>query len=95
MGIVESGADFQGGQRGSCNENVLNIALLPDIQPDLPVQAAVGQVIDDVTEGRDFRVLRGVQPDAQQIFSAQGRRVGNFHPEAGVAAAVGGQLPAV
>ena len=64
MGIVEGGTDFQGGQSGGCDEDVFNITLFPHIQPDLPVQAAVGQVVNDVTEGRDFRILGGVQPDA-------------------------------
>ena len=64
VGVMEGGADFQRGQGRRGNKQVFYVAFFPHIQPDLPVQAAVGQVVNDVTEGRDFRILSGVQPDA-------------------------------
>ena len=70
VGVVEGGADFQGGQGWRGDKQVLDIAFFPHIQPDLPVQAAIGQVVNDVTEGRDFRIFGGVQPDAQQVLPA-------------------------
>ena len=88
VGIVEGGADFPGGQGGGGNEDIFNIAFLPDIQPDFPVQPAVGQVINDMAEGGNLWVFRGIQPDSQQVIPAKSRRLGDLHPEAGIAAAV-------
>ena len=95
LGVVELGTDFQGSQGGSGDEQIFDVAFLPDIQPDLPVQAAVGQIVDDVAEGRNFRILGGIQPDGQQVVLSQPDGFGDLHPEAGVAAPVLHQLPTV
>ena len=93
--MVELGTDFQSGQGGSGDEQIFNIAFLPDIQPDLPVQAAVGQIVDDMAEGRNFRVFGGVQPDGQQVVFPQPGGFGNLYPKTGVAASMLHQFPTV
>ena len=95
LGVVKLGTDFQGGQGGSGDEQIFDVTFLPDIQPDLPVQAAIGQIVDDVAEGRNLRVFGGVQPDGQQVVLTQDGGLGNLYPETGVAAPVLHQLPTV
>ena len=95
IGVVELGANFQGGEGRRGDEQVFDVAFFPDVQPDLPVQAAVGQVVDDVAEGRNFRIFGGVQTDGQQVVLPQPDGLGDLHPEAGVAAPVFHQLPTV
>ena len=92
FGFLQSGLDFQGGQVRGRYVQIFNIALFPDVQPGLPVKPAVGQIVDDKSEGRHRAVLRGVQLHRQPVFSAQNRRVGDVHPEGGIAAPVGCQL---
>ena len=92
FGILQSGLDFQGGQVRDRYVQIFNIALFPDVQPDLPVKPAVGQIVDDKSEGRHLAVLRGVQLHRQPVFAVQNRRVGDVHPEGGIAAPVGCQL---
>ena len=95
FGVLQSGLDFQGGKIRGRYVQVFNIAPFPDVQPDLPVKPAVGQIVDDKSEGRHRAVLRGVQLHRQPVFSAQNRRVGDVHPERGVSAPVGRQFFAV
>ena len=75
--------------------NVLNVLFRLAFQPDLPVNAAVGQVVDDKTEGRHRRIFRGVQLHGDDIVLTIADMVGDIHPEGGIAAAVGIQLLAV
>ena len=56
--IDQGGPDLQGGQIRRGDIQVLDVALFPDIQPDLPVQTAVGQIVDDETEGRDLAMAQ-------------------------------------
>ena len=80
---------------GGGDEDVFQIALFPDVQPDLPVKTAVGQIIDHEAEGRHQGVLGGVQLDCQDVLDAERHRVGDLSPEARVAAPVVGHFPAV
>ena len=83
------------GQVRRVHKQVADPRLTGSLQPDLPVQAAVGQIVDDVAEGRNLRVFGGVQPDGQQVVLTQDGGLGNLYPETGVAASVLHQLPTV
>ena len=77
------------GSLGQCrcvHEKIAHTALRRGFKPDLPVQAAVGQIVDDKAEGRQAGVLARIQPHGQQVFCAAAHKVGNFDGEAGVAA---------
>ena len=83
------------GFRGRSGDvDIGNEAPVPHIQPDLPVQAAIGQIIDHKAEGRHRRILGGVQFYRHQILTGL-HRIGNLHPKCGIAAAVVGKLPAI
>ena len=88
--------DFQtDGFRGGCGDvKIGNIAFFPDIQPDLPVQSAIGQIVNDKAKRRHRRIFCGIQLHRQQVF-AGADCFGDFHPECRVAAAVGGHFPAI
>ena len=83
-GIGGGGGDIQVGDQ----------AFLPHIQPDLPVQAAEGQIVDDEAEGGDLRVLGGVQLYGDAVVTLADQ-VGDLKAEGGIAAAVMGGLHAV
>ena len=68
------------------HEKIAHTALRRGLEPNLPVQAAVGQIVDNKAEGRQAGVLARIQPHGQQIFCAAAHKVGNFDGEAGVAA---------
>ncbi len=72
-----------------------DIAPLTDVQPDLPVQSAVGQIVDHKAEGRDGGVLRAVETDGQLVLRAVAHEIADLHPEGGVAAAVLGAFDTV
>ena len=75
-------------QGGRVDEQVGQAAFCRGFQPDLPVQPAVGQVVDDKAKGRDGRVLPGVQLHGQQVFALPVHKVGDLHCKAGIAAPV-------
>ena len=75
-------------QGGRVDEQVGQAAFCRSFQPDLPVQPAVGQVVDDKAKGRDGRVLPGVQLHGQQIFALPVHKVGDLHRKAGITAPV-------
>ena len=53
------------------DEYVFQIALFPDVQPDLPVETAVGQIVDHEAERRHQRILGGIQLHRQDVLIAQ------------------------
>ena len=91
-GIVEGGSDLQGGNLRGGDIQVFDIAFFSYIQPNLPVQSAVGQIVHDKTKGRHVTIFCGVQLHSQQVLPAGNGCTGDLHPEAGIAAAVGRQL---
>ena len=93
--MAQGGTDFQGFHIRGGDVQILNVGFFLHIQPNLPVQAAVGQVVHRKAEGGNLGILPGVQLHRQQIFPAQVGFPGDFHPEAGIAAAVLGQRLAV
>ena len=86
---------LQPGQGGSGDKNIRNVAFRADIQPDFPVDAAEGQVVYHTAKGRGGRIFGGIQPDRNQIGFSETNRLGDFHPEAGIASAMGSQFFAV
>ena len=58
---------------GSGDVEVRNIAFLPDIQPDLPVQATIGQIVDNKSEGWYRSISAAVWADALEQAIATGR----------------------
>ena len=81
-----------GGGRGHID--VLHQRRAPQIQPGLPVQSAVGQIVYDKAEGRNGGILGGVQLHGDPVFTGP-EQFRNLGPKSGVAAAVAGSLPAV
>ena len=79
--------DLRCSQVGGGDKEVGDIPGLPHIQPRLPVQPAVGEVVHHEAEGRDGRILAGVQLHRQQVLPRP-HQPGQLHPESGVAAAV-------
>ena len=55
-------------------------------EPDLAVESAVGQVVDDEAEWRQGRVFPRVQPHGQQIFCVTMHKICNFQCKRRVAA---------
>ena len=55
-------------------------------QPDLTVQPAVGEVVDDKSERRQSRVLARIQPHGEQIFCIAAHKIGNLQRKRRVAA---------
>ena len=97
-GIVCPADLHLGHQRVRCrggDEHIRDVALFPQVQPHLPVQAAIGQVVDDEAEGRDGRVFSGVQLHRQVDFSAEAGIVRDLQPEGSIAAAVAPHMDAV
>ena len=94
-GIVQGGTDLQGIQIRCGDEEVFNVAFFLHIQPDFPIQAAVGQIIHHKAKGWDFTVLGGIQLHRQNIFFTQTGSFRDLHPEAGIAGAVMGQFHTV
>ena len=82
-------------QGGRVDEQVGQAAFCRSLQPDLPVQPAVGQVVDDKAKGRDSRVFPGVQLHGEQVFAFPVNKIGNLHRKAGVAAPMLPGNPAV
>ena len=64
------------------------------LQPDVAVDAGVGQVVDGAAEGRDLRVLRPVDLDRQQVVAVL-EPAGKSCGEGGVAILVGGDFLAI
>ena len=93
--IFRSDPELKLGQIGGSHIDIRNVAGFLHIQPDLPVKAAIGQIINNKTEGRNGAVFRGIQLHRQQVISAIVHRLGNIHPKACIAGAVGGQFPTV
>ena len=75
-------------QGGRVDEQVGQAAFCRSFQPDLPVQPAVGQVVDDKAKGRDSRVFPGVQLHGEQVFAFPVHKIGDLHRKAGIAATV-------
>ncbi len=97
-GIVCTADLYLGHQRVGCrggDEHIRNVALLPHVQPGLPVQSAVGQIVNDEAEGRDGRVFRRVQLHRQVNLPAKAGIVRDLQPEGGVAAAVAPHVDAI
>ena len=82
-------------QGGRVDEQVGQAAFGGGFQPDLPVQTAVGQVINDKAKGRNGRVFTGIQLHGQQVFTLPVHKVGDLHRKAGIAAPVLPGNPAV
>ena len=82
-------------QGGRVDEQIGQAAFCRSFQPDLPVQPAVGQVVDDKAKGRNGRVFSGVQLHGQQVFILPVHKVGDLHRKAGIAAPVLPGNPAV
>ena len=83
------------GQRGCGNINVGDVSAFPHIQPRLPVQPAIGEVVHHKTKRRDGWVFAGIQLHSQQVGPARLHQLCHFYPEGGVAAAVSGRFHAV
>lgn len=76
-------------------EKVGNAALPGDFQGHGPVDAAVGQIVDDVAEGGLVEGLPAVQTDTDHIFPAEVKMFRQFCGEGRISAAVAEDLPAV
>ena len=82
-------------QGGRVDEQISQTAFCRSFQPDLPVQPAVGQVINDKTKGWNRWVFTGVQLHGQQVFTLPVHKVGDLHRKAGIATPVLPGNPAV
>ena len=82
-------------QGGRVAEQIGQAAFCRSFQPDLPVQPAVGQVINDKTKGWNRWVFPGVQLHGQQVFTLPVHKVGDLHRKAGIATPVLPGNPAV
>ena len=82
-------------QGGRVDEQIGQAALCRSFQPDLPVQPAVGQVVDDKAKGWNGRVFTGIQLHGQQVFTLPVHKVCDLHRKAGIAAPVLPGNPAV
>ncbi len=70
------------------HENVLDKALLPDIEPNLAVEPAVGHVIDHEAEGRLIERFPCVEADRDAVLPADLERAGELRFKGGVARAM-------
>ena len=93
-GAVQGQLDAGGMGGGRGHIDVLHQRRAPQIQPGLPVQSAVGQIVYDKAEGWNGGILGGVQLHGDPVFTGP-EQFRNLGPESGVAAAVAGSLPAV
>ena len=96
--VVGSAAQLQPGlqqiQLRGVDEQILDIRPAADIQPGLPIETAIGQIVDHKAEGRDLPVLRAVQPDRYGVLPLQVHQIRDLRPKGRVAAAVlGADLP--
>ena len=82
-------------QGGRVDEQIGQAAFCRSFQPDLPVQPAVGQVVDDKAKGWNGRVFTGIQLHGQQVFTLPVHKVCDLHRKAGIAAPVLPGNPAV
>ena len=79
--------DFRPVNGGGGDENILDAAASLFNQPCLPVESAVGKIVDHKAKGWNFRVLGGVQSDCQGILPGL-HQAGDLQTEGGIAAAV-------
>ena len=54
------------------DEQILDPVPIAQVQPGLPIEAAVGQIVDHKAEGRDLAVLGAVQLNGHRLSSPQG-----------------------
>ncbi len=86
---------LQGIQRRREDEEIPNVLSAADVQPGLPIEAAIGQIVNDKAKGRHAAVFRAVQLHGHSVLAFRAQEIGDLHPEGGVAAAVPGALGAV
>ncbi len=73
-------------QARCAHEKLAHTALRRGLEPDLPVETAVGQVVDDKAEGAAGWGPRAYPAALPADFLAAAHKVSNFDGEAGVAA---------
>ena len=91
----QGGPDLQRGEIRGGDVQIFDIGLFPYIQPDFPVQTAVGQIVDNEAKGRHLGIFGGVQLHRQQVFPTRDCRLGDVRPEGCIAAPVVGHFLAV
>ena len=81
---------------GLClDEHIPQVSGLLDVQTDGTVDAAVGQVIDLPTKGRNVQILAAVAAHSHHVILTQMQSAGQIYREGGVAAGVVEQPPPV
>ena len=80
--------------RRCSHKNIIDQSFISYIQPGLPVQPAVGQIIDYKAKWRYDRILCGIQTDSNLIIAGMDE-ICDFGTKSRIAAAVDGSLLAV
>ena len=70
IGVFHGSGELQTGKGGGIYKDIGEEAILPHIQPNLPVQPSVGQIVNNKAEGRDLAVFCGIQLHSNQVFTA-------------------------
>ena len=83
-----------GNRRGS-DIDVTDKGFVSDIKPDIPVQTAIGQIINHETKRRDAAVFMGVDLDDNRVEHPELHRQGDLNPECRISAEMRTHLFAV
>ena len=76
------------GRHDRLGENVLEIDGLHDLQRNLPVNAAVGHIVDHVPERRNILAFAGVHTDGKKVVLSGLQTAGQLNGKRGISAAV-------
>ena len=87
-----SALHFCGMQVRRCNKHVCKAGIVSHVEPDVAVQTAVGQVVDDIAERRNIGVLRGIQPHGEKVRSVKPHVIRDLDAKRRVAGAVRDKL---
>src|ERR1035437_1538183 len=76
-------------------KNIINGGLRDDTQRYFSVDAAEGEVVDQIAEGRDVRALSGIDFHYENVVAVEVNVAGEFKGEGGIAALVFTQAHAI
>ena len=83
------------GCRRGFDKDIFDHRFPADIEPDIAVDSAVGQIIDHVSKRRDCLVFGGIELYCQPVLFARCYIIGDLIPEAGITASMGSKFVSV
>ena len=86
--LIQLQADICRLQSRRMDKQIFHPALGRRFQPDLPVQSAIGQVVDHKAEGRHLGILPGVQTNREQVPLIPVHQIGNLQGKRRITAPV-------